>query len=255
MIDRMTIAILAKDKAHTLPIYLQCLEQLDWPKERIYLYLRTNNNNDTTRATLDAWLKRVGGSYCGIYFDDSDVEVPVQNYGQHEWNGDRFRVLGQIRQASLAWAHAHQSHYFVADCDNFILPDTLAAIANTNLPIVAPLLHSKTAYSNYHAAIDQNGYYAECDIYHDLLSQRIRGLVEVPVIHCTYFIRHDVIPLLSYADDSGRHEYVIFSDSARKANIPQYLDTRRSYGRITFAETGAELDAEPWREEFPRLPT
>ena len=41
----VTIAILAKDKAHTLPLYLQCIEQQTWPAQQTYLYIRTNNNN------------------------------------------------------------------------------------------------------------------------------------------------------------------------------------------------------------------
>jgi len=45
-----------------------------------------------------------------------------------------------------------------------------------------------------------------------------------------------VIPDLSYTDESDRYEYVIFSDSARKAGIPQYLDNRQVYGYIAFGE-------------------
>src|SRR5205814_6460796 len=49
-------------------------------------------------------------------------------------------------------------------------------------------------------------------------------------------IRADAIPELNYQDESGRHEYVVFSHSARQAGIPQYLDSRQIYGYITFAE-------------------
>ena len=91
-------------------------------------------------------------------------------------------------------------------------------------------------YSNYHAEIDANGYYKNCDQYHWILNRHVRGVVEVPVVHCTYLVRADVIPELTYEDDSGRHEYVIFSDSARKAGIPQYLDNRQVYGYVTFGE-------------------
>lgn len=250
MTDHVTLAILAKDKAHTLPLYLDCIGKLAWPKDRIHLYVRTNNNNDATAEILKAWIERVGSEYADVHFDDSNVEAKVQRFGQHEWNSERFSVLAKIRQDSLAWAQARNTHYFVADCDNFLRSDALAELAQTNLPIVAPLLHSKTAYSNYHATIDANGYYLDSDFYYSLLNQKIRGLVEVPVVHCTYFIRHEMLTQLRYSDGSGRHEYVIFSDSARKKGIPQYLDTRRVYGRITFAESSAELAAEPWIAEF-----
>jgi hypothetical protein len=61
----------------------------------------------------------------------------------------------------------------------------------------------------------------------------------VPVIHCTYLVRADVMADLTYEEDSVRHEYVVFSDSARKAGIPQYIDNRQVYGYVTFGEGDA----------------
>ena len=55
----VTIAILAKDKAHTLPLYLSCLEQQTWPANQTYLYIRTNNNNDDTVQILRDWIARM----------------------------------------------------------------------------------------------------------------------------------------------------------------------------------------------------
>lgn len=249
--DYVTIAILAKDKAHTLPVYLRCLEQQTWPAEKTYLYIRTNNNTDDTARILHAWVEKVGSRYAAIYFDDTDVPEQVQRYKQHEWNYERFKVLGALRQASVRWAHEHNSHYCVIDCDNFIVPETIAALLKTNLPIVAPLLKTgDSMYANYHAAIDQNGYYEGCPLYDMLWHGQVKGLVEVPVVHCTYLVRHEALDKITYDDASWRYEYVIFSDSARKAGIPQYIDTRRVYGRISFAETAEALAAELCGSEF-----
>ena len=52
---------------------------------------------------------------------------------------------------------------------------------------------------------------------------------------CT-LIRRDVIEHLTYIDSTDRHEYVIFSDSARKAGIGQYFDNRHIYGYLAFDE-------------------
>ncbi len=254
--EYVTVAILAKDKAHTLLLYLECIENQTWPKDKTYLYIRTNNNNDCTASILHAWVDRVRDKYADIYFDDTDVETPVQEYGQHEWNYERFKVLGKIRQDSVDWAHKKKSHYFVADCDNFIKPHVLETIFNTNLPIVAPLLRtdskgaSHVFYANYHSSIDKNGYFLSSPLYYQLLNQEVKGLIEVPVIHCTYLIRYDVLDKIYYDDESGRYEYVIFSDSARINNIPQYLDNREIYGRISFAETEAEFQSSSWLGEF-----
>ena len=43
---RVLLAILAKQKEPTLPLYLDCIEALDYPKASIILYIRTNNNTD-----------------------------------------------------------------------------------------------------------------------------------------------------------------------------------------------------------------
>jgi FkbM family methyltransferase len=252
---KVLVAILAKQKEATLPFYLRCIEALDYPKSSIALYIRTNNNTDRTADLLREWLARVGGSYASVEIDCSDVEAQVQQYGVHEWNPTRFKVLGHIRQVSLQKAlDAACDFYFVVDVDNFVRPNTLRDLAALNLPIVGPLLRHEAPenpYSNYHHEIDANGYFAASDEYHWLLNQRIRGVTEVKVIHCTYLIRTDVIPDLSYDDGTGRYEYVIFSSSARSAGIPQYLDTRQVYGYLTLEEStercelliGAEIDA------------
>lgn len=251
-IDKVTIAILAKDKGHTLPLYLSCIEKQTWPSHKSYLYIRTNNNNDDTAKILREWIEKVGDKYAGVFFDDSDVKEAIQKYKQHEWNAERFKVLGKIRQDSIDFAKKNHSHYFVADCDNFIRPNTIEQLMKTNLPIVAPFLKiadTKT-YSNYHAAVDQNGYLADTPDYYAFFSRSIKGLIDVPVVHCSYFIQHDTLDKISYDDQSARYEYVIFSDNARKQQIPQYLDNREIYGRISFAENKEEFEKEPWLFEF-----
>lgn len=247
----VTIAILAKDKGQsTLTLYLECIKHQTFAKNNTYLYIRTNNNNDNTAQMLKDWIDREGHQYLGIYFDDSDVKERVQDYAQHEWNYIRFKVLGRIRQESMDWAYAHGSHYFVADCDNFIFPNTIEALLSVNLPIVAPLLYSNNAYSNYHSAIDINGYHIPCPHYLTILNREIKGLIELPVVHCTYLVRYEYLPLMTYDDESYRYEYVIFSDNARKKGIPQYLDTRQVYGNLTLCDTAQELLEEPWYNDF-----
>ena len=251
-IDFVTIAILAKDKEGTLPLFFKCLENQTWPRQKTYLYIRTNNNTDRTVDVINEWLEKEGDTYAGIYFDDSDVPERVQDYQNHEWNGVRFKVLAKIRQDSVEWAKAVQSHYFVVDCDNFIVPDTIEKLVSLNLPVVAPLLRAggRSLYANYHAAVDRNGYYAESPNYYSVLNRTIKGIIEMPVVHCTYLIRYEYLDDVLYEDHSGRYEYVIFSDHLRQLNIPQYLDNRQLYGRITFENTLEGLNKEQWINEF-----
>jgi GR25 family glycosyltransferase involved in LPS biosynthesis len=238
--SRVLLAILAKQKEPALPLYLDCIEALDYPKSSIILYIRTNNNTDKTEQILRDWVARVGHLYHSVEFDASSVTEKVEQFREHEWNATRFSVLGRIRNRSMGRAiELECDYYFVADVDNFIRPATLRELVALDLPIVAPFLRTIAPgqfYSNLHAEIDANGYYRNCDQYHWILNRHIRGVVEVPVVHCTYLIRTDIIPQLTYEDSTGRHEYVVFSDSVRKASIPQYFDNRQIYGYITFGE-------------------
>lgn len=249
----VTIAILAKDKAHVLEEYLECIEKQTWPKHKTYLYIRTNNNNDHTAAVLKGWLSRVRHLYKEVYYDDTDVSENVQQYAQHEWNETRFKVLGQIRNDSIAFARRKKSHYFVADCDNFLKPHVIEQLVRTGLPIIAPfLIKSNSYYSNYHAQVDRAGYYESNALYYDIHSQKTKGLIEVPVVHCTYLIRYEHLDSVSYDDGTGRYEYVIFSDNARKKGVAQYIDNREIYGTITMAEDRAQFVDEPWFSELKK---
>ena len=235
---RVLLAILAKQKERPLPLYLNCIEGLDYPKSAIFLYVRTNNNTDRTEQILREWVERVGPSYAGVEFDAEPVAEPVEQVPPHEWNSTRFRVLGQIRNASLQKTLEHGcDFYFVSDADNFIRSCTLKELVALNLPIVAPFLRVTNpthAYSNFFAKTDAAGFFAGCDEYHWITHRWVRGVVEVPVVHCTYLVRKDVIPELHYLDGSDDWEFAVFCKSAREAGIPQYLDNRQVYGYITF---------------------
>lgn len=237
---RILVAILAKQKEPALPLYLECIEALDYPKASIVLYIRTNNNTDRTEHILREWVERVGHLYAAVEIDASDVADRVEQFGEHEWNETRFRVLGRIRNISLRKTLEHHcDFYFVVDVDNFVRPATLRELVALDLPIVAPLLRSISPgqyYSNYHAEIDANGYYKQCDQYGWVLNRHVRGIIEMPLVHCTYLVRADVLIELTYEDATSRYEYVIFADSARKAGVVQYMDNRQVYGYITFGD-------------------
>ncbi|MDP4099369.1 glycosyltransferase family 2 protein [Paenibacillus sp. P96] len=243
--ELLTLAILAKDKAHVLPLYLKMIERQTYPSSSINLYIRTNNNNDHTAEILKNWVDRVKDDYHEVYFDDGDVEEPVQEYSPHDWNALKLKVLGRIRMESIQWAMERGTHYAVVDCDNFIAPDTLESLMNTGLPAVAPLLKvaevQESNYSNFHHLTDANGYYIPSDPYFQILYRAIIGLIQVDVIHCTYLIRKEVLPYARYDDDSARFEYVIFSQGLRNAGIPQYIDNRRIYGALTFVDTAEDF--------------
>ena len=49
--------VLAKDKEKILPYWLeQNLDKLDYPRNKVHVYIRTNNNNDKTATILQQWV-------------------------------------------------------------------------------------------------------------------------------------------------------------------------------------------------------
>lgn len=245
---RILLAILAGDEDPVLPLFLACIDALDYPKSAIVLSLRIHGTA-RTREILGAWLDRVGGDYAAVD-DGGSLSAPVPDAGVDGDDADRRdarvrRRAVSFRDTSLAKTAEHGcAYYFTADCDNVLRPCTLRTLVATGLPIVAPLLrHIDPAqlYSNYHAAIDDAGYFKSSFLYEPILFRDVTGLIEMPVVRCTYLVRADVIPRLGEGGDPDAHEYVVFSRRARAAGIAQYFDNRQVYGYIVPA------DADPAR--------
>ena len=238
---KVLVCIIALNVEPTLDLYLQCIEELDYPKDRIVVYIRTAEGADLTHLMLSLWGKRLAHAYAHIDFDASA-------------SGETFGSLNERTDAptqDVAMACAHNlalrktreygcDYYFSSSLDNFLRPSVLGELVRRDLPIVAPFLRALNRgarYSNFYADIDDYGYYKESPNYDLILLQSIKGLFELPVVHGTYLVRADVLTHLTFEDGTPRHSYVIFSDSARQAGIPQYLDNRQVYGYVSSEHT------------------
>jgi hypothetical protein len=244
----LVISILAKSTAHSLPLYLKFIEsQTEISKDTIF-YIRTNDNKDNTSDILWSWYNRNNWKW-KIYFDDSSIDESLKDINNHDWSDHkRFKILGKIRNQSVEFALSENADYFIADADNLILPHTIKNLRDLNLPVVAPYLRHVnpiSLYANYHWSIDENGYMREDPVHYDIWNMKIKGIIEVPVIHCTYLIKNEILKDISYDDNSYRYEYVVFSDNLRKKGIPQYLDNREVYGGILFS-----ADSTTYQEEL-----
>jgi len=256
--SEILIAILAKDKAICLPFYLKCIYNQTYDKKKIHLYIRTNDNKDSTVEILANFIEKHRQEYASVFYDDTSVSESIKAYGHHEWNSERFTILGKIRQDSIEYAKARNLHYFTADCDNFIVPQTIERMFQlSHLGVIAPMLkmyplknphtdciYNNKWYSNFHYDVDDNGYYKKHDNYYHMIDDKLKGIVCVKCVHCTYFISNKYLQYASYMDKTSRHEYVIFSDQLRKNNVSQCIDNTFSYGFLTFAESKEHYELE-----------
>ncbi len=246
------LAILARNKAHTLPPFLQCIENLDYPKDHICIYINTNNNSDNTKEILDQWRHKNQQLYRLILVDDAEHPA-LSDTKPHEWTPDRFSVLGKIRNLSLQRTlQCNCDYYFTADCDNFIAPCTLKTLISKDKPIVAPMLMGLPKYRdpfcNFFTACDPYGYYEYTPDYSKILDRQKIGTFRVPVVHQTYLIKKEYIDDLNYLDESPYHEFVVFSRIAREKGIDQYICNEELFG--TFLHYPDTYSLEDEKEAF-----
>lgn len=242
------LAILARNKAHLLHDYLTCIERLTYQKKLITIYINTNNNDDDTKQILQAWVRKNCKRYRKIVFEAHEV-ADLKRTKPHEWNQQRFKMLGQIRNKSLQAAIDNQCEfYFIVDCDNFIAPCTLRELVKKNLPIVAPMLRAipvpNDTYSNFLTKIKEGDQVIQTHSYSHILRRLKIGTFEVPVVHCTYLVKSEFIPRLSYTDHYHQYEFVVFSRHARQNAVPQYICNEKDFGTILHLGTGLTLAEE-----------
>jgi hypothetical protein len=230
------LTVLARNKSHVLPKFLKCIDELEYDKSAITVYINTNNNEDDTENLLESWREKNKSLYKDIIFENHHVESLSQTT-PHQWTPERFSVLGKIRNQSLQKAQELKTdYYFVVDCDNFITPCTLQTLIEKDKPIIAPMLKSvplpNDPYSNFFADISENGYYKDHPEYWQILNRSKVGTFKVPVAHCTYLIKTEYIDRLTYDDGTHDYEFVIFSRVARKNGVDQYICNEKEFGTL-----------------------
>lgn len=230
------LAILAKNKAHMLPKYLESIDNLDYDKKLIVVYIRTNNNKDDTRDLLADWVEKHRSEYQEVIFEDEDIDQATAS-NPHQWSNERLKLLAEIRNRSLEKAKEYKTDfYFVADCDNFVHPHTLKYLVQKDKPMIAPMLRSMPRkgdpYSNFFADVDARGYWKTDSDFYKILNGAAIGTFKVPLVHCTYLIKTEYLDRLNYMDDTSDMEFVIISRLARKYGIDQFICNEREFGTL-----------------------
>lgn len=149
---RVVVALVCRNSAHSLPLFLGALERLNYPKDRIALWLATDHNTDNTTAILRDWLVKVQNDYHYVEWrPDDETSAFEDEVGPKHWNNLRYEHVMKLRQAALETAREIWADYLlVADCDNLLTnTDMLWKLMSENKTIVAPMLESRAAYSNF----------------------------------------------------------------------------------------------------------
>ncbi|KAH8866872.1 Glycosyltransferase 25 family member [Schistosoma japonicum] len=266
LMPTLCIGVLIRNKAHTLPYFLNGLEQQQYPTKRIILIFYVDNTIDTSELILNAWIQCNQKKYHKII-----LEVDKSNTSQLEyenvnkmWTVNHYQHVIKLRQKLLdkardLWAN----FYFSIDAD-VILMNSLTIehlinvmhpsqsnnnnnnndnnnnnTMNKNIIILAPLINCTTSeyYSNFWGAMSEEGYYVRSEHYFDLLKRHIQGVYPVAMVHSIFLVnlQYYQSELIGYNPaltnyDGPIDDIIIFSRSVQRAGIDFYLDNTQFYG-------------------------
>ncbi|XP_076866134.1 procollagen galactosyltransferase 1 [Brachyhypopomus gauderio] len=237
---RVLIALICRNSGHSLPHFLGAIERLNYPKDRIALWVATDHNVDNTTHLLRDWLISVQKLY--HYVEWRPKEEPsayTDEDGPKHWSNERYAHLMKLRQAALDAGRDMWADYMMfVDCDNLLTNrDVLWRLMRENKTIVAPMMESRAAYSNFWCGMTAEGYYKRTPAYLPMRKQLRRGCFPVPMVHSTFLVDlrkaasrllafHPPHPEYSWAFD----DIIVFAFSARMADVQMYVCNRETYG-------------------------
>ncbi|XP_051722782.1 procollagen galactosyltransferase 2 [Ctenopharyngodon idella] len=240
---KVVIAILARNAEHSLPYFLGCIERLDYPKDRISIWAATDHNIDNTTAMLHEWLSGVESLYHLVQLQTMEEEKSyyIDELGPKHWTESRFTHVMKLRQAALTSARAQWADYILfADSDNLLTnTQVLNHLIAENRTLVAPMLESRTLYSNFWCGMTSQGYYKRTPHYVPIRNWKRTGCHPVPMIHSTMLIDLRRSASAALAFYPVHHYYLwalddimAFAFSARQAGVQMFLCNKEHYGYL-----------------------
>ncbi|XP_032082006.1 procollagen galactosyltransferase 2 [Thamnophis elegans] len=236
------LAILARNAARSLPHFLGCLERLRYPKNRIAVWVATDHNIDNTTAMLREWLKHVQKLYHYVEWRPMDEpQFYPEEIGPKHWPNSRFTHVMKLRQAALRTAREKWSDYIMfIDTDNFLTnPEVLNLMIAENKTLLAPMLESRTLYSNFWCGMTPQGYYKRTPDYPLIREWKRTGCFAVPMIHSTFLIdlRKEASDKLAFYPPHQDYTWtfddiIVLAFSSRQADVQMYICNREHYGYL-----------------------
>lgn len=249
------ITILVRNKAHTLPYFLTFLERLNYPKDRLHLWIQSDNNIDNSIEILSTWIKTESDKYHGVEvnFDEKTHGFEDED-GIADWSTQRFLHIMDLREKALTAGRLMWADFvWMLDADVFLVnANALDELVSKNQTVVAPLLKSDGLYSNFWAGMTDDYYYLRTDKYEPILYREERGCFDVPMIHSAI-----LIDLRKYASDRLTYkprnldqytgptdDIITFAIGAQKSGVPLHICNDVIYGFVMVPLERGETVAE-----------
>ncbi|XP_050542373.1 glycosyltransferase 25 family member [Daktulosphaira vitifoliae] len=250
------VALLIRNKAHTLPYFFSTFEMLDYPKDRIHLWLRSDHNIDNSSKIINKWITTSGTAYhsSDVLINDVPLEYSEET-GPGHWPDSRFQHIIELKESALFSARNKWADFiWFLDCDVFLInPLTLKYLISKNYPVVAPMLQSDGLYSNFWCGMTSNYYYKRTPEYTPIVKRKTRGCFQVPMVHSSVLIdlriqisdnlSFDKNKLLNYKGPLD--DIIVFAVSANFSGISFYVCNDQLFGYITIPlekDSSLEID-------------
>lgn len=239
---RVMLALICRNTQHSLPHFLGTIERLNYPKDRIALWVATDHNIDNTTYLLRDWLINVQKLYHYVEWRPKEEPREYHNEeGPKEWTNERYAYVMKLRQAALVSAREMWADYLMMiDCDNLLINrDVLWKLINENKTIVAPMMESRAAYSNFWCGMSSQGYYKRTPAYIPMRKQVRRGCFAVPMVHSTFLVdlRKEASRMLAFHPPHSDYTWafddiIVFSFSARMGEVQMFVCNKETYGYL-----------------------
>ncbi|XP_028828060.1 procollagen galactosyltransferase 1 [Denticeps clupeoides] len=237
---RVLVALVCRNSAHSLPHFLGAVERLNYPKDRIAVWVATDHNLDNTTAILREWLIQVQNLYHYVEWRPQEEPSAYEDEtGPKHWTNQRYERVMKLRQAALETAREMWADYFLlVDCDNLLTnPDVLWKLIKENKTVVAPMLESRAAYSNFWCGMTSQGYYKRTPAYLPIRRQERKGCFAVPMVHSTFLVdlRKEASQQLAFYPPHPDYSWafddiIVFAFSVRMADAQMYICNKETYG-------------------------
>ncbi|KAH7977462.1 hypothetical protein HPB49_001746 [Dermacentor silvarum] len=185
------IAVILRNKAHVLPYFFGYLEQQSYPKSRISLWIYTDHNVDQTPEMVDTWAEAVSSEYhnVNVTSEDGDAFFPDEE-GSQKWTAQRYWHVIRLREEAIQVARTLWADFILfLDGDALLSnPKTIQDLVEENRTIIAPMLDSRSAYSNFWCGMNEKGYYERTDEYMPILEKEKVGVFPVVMVHSATLI-------------------------------------------------------------------
>ncbi|KAF7669797.1 hypothetical protein LDENG_00124470 [Lucifuga dentata] len=234
------ITILARNAEHSLPYFLGCIDRLDYPKNRIAIWAASDHSVDNSTAMLQEWIKGVQHLYHSVEWRPTEHPSSyADEEGPKHWPNSRFSHVMKLKQAALRAARQLWADYILfVDSDNLLTNrQVLTDMIAENLTVVAPMLDSRSLYSNFWCGITPQGYYRRTPEYIPIRKWKRQGCFVVPMVHSTYLLdlRRRASRALALYPPHPHYPYLLddimaFAFSAQQAEVQMYVCNKDHYG-------------------------